>query len=220
MSPKVKLVLVDDYEVQILGLKTLFQYYSNIEVVGEACSGEDAIKLSRELNPDVVVMDIRMSGLSGIEACREIKQNNPNIKVIMLTSHADDEAVFASLAAGADGYVLKQIGSNDLIEAVEKVGQGQVLLDPVVTKRVVEKLKKAILKERIDVPESINRLTDQEKKVLVLMAEGKTNRQIAGELFLAEKTVRNYVSNILQKLNFDKRSQAIAFGIKYNLGGD
>ncbi|MHB9094865.1 MAG: response regulator [Eubacteriales bacterium] len=192
-------------------MKTLFQRNDRFLVVGEAYSGAEAIKKASDLKPDVVIMDIRMPGLSGIEACREIKQNTPEINVIMLTSYADDEAIFASLMAGASGYVLKQIGTQALVEAVETVSKGQSLLDPIVTNKVIDKMRK--MSEYNESPYD-EQLTAQEKKVLALIAKGKTNKEIAEALFLGEKTVRNYVSSILHKLNFQNRAQAIAFGLQ------
>lgn len=208
---KIKILLVDDHEVLVLGLKTLFQRHENFEVIGEAYSGTEAIAKAVELSPSVVVMDIRMPDISGIEACREIKQNNPDINVIMLTSHADDDAIFASLMAGASGYVLKQIGSQALINAVETVSKGQSLLDPSVTSKVIKKMREM---SQTDSNSNIHMLTAQEKKVLALIAEGKTNKEMANILFLGEKTIRNYVSNILHKLNLQTRAQAIAFGLQ------
>lgn len=201
----------------MLGLKTLLERKSNIEVVAAVRSGEEAVKIAQETDPHVILMDIRMPGLSGIEACREIKQNNAGIKVIMLTSYADDEAILASLVAGAEGYVLKQIGIDALIDAVEKVSQGQALLDPEVTKRVIEMVKHIELEKDQGQPEIMAKLTEQERKVLVLMTRGKTNKEIANELFLSDKTVRNYVSSILHKMDFETRTRAIAFGIKNRL---
>ena len=208
---KIKILIADDHEVLVLGLKTLFQRNDRFVVVGEAYSGTEAIKKASDLKPDVVIMDIRMPGLSGIEACRELKQNTPEINVIMLTSYADDEAIFASLMAGASGYVLKQIGTQALVEAVETVSKGQSLLDPIVTNKVIDKMRK--MSEYNEYPYD-EQLTAQEKKVLAQIAKGKTNKEIAEALFLGEKTVRNYVSSILHKLNFQNRAQAIAFGLQ------
>jgi len=211
---KTKILIADDHEVLVLGLKTLFLRNEKFMVVGEAYSGTEAVSKASMLKPDVVIMDIRMPGLSGIEACREIKQSNPAINVIMLTSYADDEAIFASLMAGASGYVLKQIGTRALVEAVETVSNGQSLLDPAVTSKVIEKMR-----EMSHHNNSLDddQLTTQEKKVLALIAEGKTNKEIAEALFLGEKTVRNYVSNILHKLNFQTRAQAIAYGLQHKI---
>lgn len=211
---KTKILLVDDHEVVLVGLKTVLQRNPRFEVVGEANTGRDGIEKAFELEPNVVVMDIRMQDISGIEACREIKNKKPGINVIMLTSYADDEAVMASIMAGAAGYVLKEIGSQALINAVETVSRGQGLLDPKITQKVLARMKaepeKGILPE-------LAQLSNQERKILSLMAEGKTNKEIAEAIFLSENTVRNYVSNILHKLNFGSRAQAIAFGIRHQL---
>lgn len=210
---KFRILLADDQEVLVLGLKALFHRIDKFEVVGEAFTGEEAVNKSFLLKPQIVIMDIRMPGISGIEACREIKQENPKINVIMLTSYADDEAVFASLMAGASGYVLKEIGTKSLIEAVEAVGNGHSLLDPIVTSKVIEKMRTM---SQIAFNDD-ELLTRQEKNVLALIADGMTNKEIAGQLFLSEKTVRNYVSSILHKLNFKTRAQAIAYGIQHRL---
>lgn len=211
---KIRILIADDHEVLVLGLKTLFQRYEKFMVVGDAYSGTEAVEKTRELKPDVVIMDIRMPGLSGIEACREIKQSQPEVNVIMLTSYADDEAIFASLMAGASGYVLKQIGTRALVEAVETVSKGQSLLDPTVTSKVIQKMRE--MSQHTAFPDG-EQLTAQEKKVLALIAEGKTNKEIAEALFLGEKTVRNYVSSILHKLNFQTRAQAIAYGLQHKI---
>ncbi|MFZ5640010.1 MAG: response regulator [Bacillota bacterium] len=208
---RIRILIADDHEVLVLGLKTLFQRNDRFEVVGEAYSGTEAVTKTGLLKPEVVIMDIRMPGLGGIEACREIKQNNPGINVIMLTSYAEDDAIFASLLAGASGYVLKQIGTQALVEAVETVSKGQSLLDPMVTSKVIEKMRQMSQHHNSPADEH---LTAQEKKVLALIAEGKTNKEIAEALFLGEKTVRNYVSSILHKLNFQTRAQAIAYGLQ------
>lgn len=210
---KIKIVIADDHEVLVLGLKALFQRIERFEVVGEAYTGEEAVKQSLLLKPDTVIMDIRMPGMSGIEACREIKQDNPEINVIMLTSYADEEAIFASLMAGASGYILKEIGTKSLIDAVEAVSDGHSLLDPVTTSKVIEKMR--TMSQIASNDDEL--LTRQEKNVLALIADGKTNREIANKLFLSEKTVRNYVSSILHKLNFQTRAQAIAYGIQHRL---
>ena len=209
----IKILIADDHEVLVLGLKALFQRIERFEVVGEAYTGEEAVKQSLLLKPDTVIMDIRMPGISGIEACREIKQQNPEINVIMLTSYADEEAIFASLMAGASGYILKEIGTKSLIDAVEAVSDGHSLLDPVITGKVIEKMR--TMSQIASNDDEL--LTRQEKNVLALIADGKTNREIANKLFLSEKTVRNYVSSILHKLNFQTRAQAIAYGIQHRL---
>ncbi|MDT3698995.1 MAG: response regulator transcription factor [Thermincola sp.] len=214
---KIRVLLVDDHELLMLGLKTLLERKANIEVVATVKSGEEAIEAAQKTDLDIILMDIRMPGLSGIEACREIKENKPGTKVIMLTSYADEEAILASLVAGAEGYVLKQIGSDALVDAVEKVSQGQALLDPVVTKKVIEMVKNIEIEKNQGQPEILSALTEQEKKVLGLMTQGKTNKEIADKLFLSDKTVRNYVSGILHKMDFQNRTQAIAFGLKNKL---
>ncbi|MDI6880742.1 MAG: response regulator transcription factor [Desulfitobacteriaceae bacterium] len=206
-----RLLIVDDHEVVVMGLKAMFRRNDHFEIAGEAYSGTEAIEKNHLLKPDIVIMDIRMPGLSGIEACREIKQSNPETNVIMLTSFADDDAVFASLMAGASGYVLKDIGTQALMEAVDAVGKGQSLLDPAVTSKVIDKMRQMSIKSTLDTDEQ---LTTREKKVLALITVGKTNREMAAELFLSEKTVRNYVSSILHKLKFQTRAQAIAYGLQ------
>lgn len=210
---KIRILIADDHEVLVLGLKALFQRIERFEVIGEAFSGEEAVSKSLLLKPDIVIMDIRMPGMSGIEACREIKQENPDISVVMLTSYADNDAIFASLMAGASGYVLKEIGTRPLIEAVDAASNGHSLLDPVVTSKVIDKMRSL---SQIACNDD-DLLTRQEKKVLALIADGKTNREIADKLFLSEKTVRNYVSSILHKLNFQTRAQAIAYGIQHRI---
>lgn len=211
---KIKIIIADDHEVLVLGLKALFQRIETFEVIGEAFTGEEAVEQSLLLKPDIVIMDIRMPGMSGIEACREIKQNNPAANVIMLTSYTDDEAILASLMAGASGYVLKEIGTKSLVEAVKEVANGHSLLDPVITSKVINKMRTM---SQIANNNDDDLLTRQEKNVLALIADGKTNREIANKLFLSEKTVRNYVSSILHKLNFQTRAQAIAYGIQHRL---
>lgn len=206
-----RILLVDDHEVVRLGLKTLLERHPGFEVCGEAGSAREGLELALKLQPDLVVLDIRMPDGSGIEVCREIRSSQGETKVIMLTSYADDEAVFASILAGADGYFLKQIGSKQLIEAVETVSRGQSLLDPQVTKKVFDKMKANILEQENNLESSLN---EQERKILLLIGQGLTNKQIAQQIFLSEKTVRNYVSNILSKMGFSNRAQAAAYAAK------
>src|SRR5690606_18435670 len=164
--------------------------------------------------PDVVVMDVRMPGGSGVDACRQIRAKHPDVKVIMLTSYTDDEAIFASVMAGASGYVLKQVGSEDLIKAIRTVHAGGSLLDPSTTQRVLERMR---MRDPLnDLPEP---LTDQERRLLSLIAEGKTNKEIAAIVYLSEKTVRNYVSTILAKLGLSNRAEAAAFAVRHGLAG-
>jgi two-component system, NarL family, response regulator DevR len=209
-----KILIVDDHEVVRLGLRTLLDRQSNFMVVDEAATAKEAVQKTLLLHPDVVVMDIRLLGGSGIDACRKIVEQAPETKVIMLTSYAEDEMLFDAIAAGACGYVLKQIGSDDLIRAVEAVGRGEALLDSALTQRVFERVRQATRKEH---EASFANLTEQEMRVLAHVAEGKTNREIAQALFLGEGTVRNYVSSILKKLNLTNRAEAAAYAVEHNL---
>ena len=209
-----RILLVDDHEVVRLGLKALLEHHRGFEVVGEAGSAHEAIEKVEMLKPDVVVMDIRLPGGSGIEACQHIADNFPQSKVIMLTSYAEDEMLFSAIRAGASGYVLKQIGGEDLVRAIEAVGRGEALLDPAVTQRIFLEVRKAAKEEEAS---AFSNLTQQEKHVLLLVSEGKTNREIAKALFLGEGTVRNYVSSILSKLGVSNRAEAAAFAVEHNL---
>jgi DNA-binding NarL/FixJ family response regulator len=209
-----KIIIVDDHEVVRLGLRTLLDHHPDFTVVDEAATVKEAVQKSLLLRPDVVVMDIRLLGGSGIDACRKIVEQAPEIKVIMLTSYAEDEMLFDAIAAGACGYVLKQIGSDDLIRAVEAVGKGEALLDPALTQRVFARVREAARKEHED---AFVNLTDQELRVLSQVAEGKTNREIAAVLFLGEGTVRNYVSSILRKLDLTNRAEAAAYAVEHHL---
>jgi DNA-binding NarL/FixJ family response regulator len=214
MSNKQRILLVDDHEVVRLGLKALLDRHPNFEVVGEAGSAHEAVVQVETLHPDVVVMDIRLPGGSGIEACQEIADKHPGSKVIMLTSYAEDEMLFSAIRAGAAGYVLKQIGGEDLVRAIEAVGRGEALLDPAVTQRIFQEVRKAAREEEAS---AFSTLTQQEKHVLLLVSEGKTNREIAKGLFLGEGTVRNYVSSILSKLGVSNRAEAAAYAVEHNL---
>lgn len=207
-------MLVDDHEVVRVGLRTLLGRRPDFEVVGEASTATEAVEKALQLRPDVVVMDVRLPGRSGIQACRQIVEQAPEVRVIMLTSYAEDELLFEAIAAGASGYILKQIGSEALFQALERVGCGESLLDPALTRTVFTRLREAIRKEKADV---FRDLTDQELKILPLLAEGKTNREIASEVFLSEKTVRNYVSSILSKLGLSTRAQAAAYAVEHGL---
>jgi two-component system, NarL family, response regulator DevR len=211
---KQRILLVDDHEVVRLGLKALLERHQNFEVVAEAGTAREAIERVEEFSPDVVVMDIRLPGGSGIEACAEISARFPASKVIMLTSYAEDEMLFSAIRAGAAGYVLKQIGGEDLVHAIEAVSRGEALLDPAVTQRVFQEVRKAAKDEEAS---AFSALTQQEKHVLLLVSEGKTNREIAKALFLGEGTVRNYVSSILSKLGVSNRAEAAAFAVEHNL---
>jgi len=203
-----RVVLVDDHEVVRDGIKSLLAETPGVSVVGEAGTVKDAIARVEWARPDVVIMDIRLPDGSGIEATREIRARLPNTQVLMLTTYADDEALFASIMAGAAGYVLKQIKGADLVRAVQTVGGGQSLLDPAVTKGVLDRLRKGkhLLKD-----ERLARLSAQEERILEMIADGKTNREIGDKLHLAEKTVKNYVTSILSKLEVARRAEAAAY---------
>jgi len=211
---KQRIILVDDHEVVRLGLKSLLDRHPQFEVVGEAGSSREALEQVAALEPDVVVMDIRLPGTSGIEACEQIVDQYPDIKVIMLTSYAEDEMLFSAIRAGASGYVLKQIASEELVKAIEAVGRGEALLDPAVTQRVFQEVRRAVKEEEAS---AFAHLSQQEKHVLLLVSEGKTNREIAKNLFLGEGTVRNYVSSILSKLGVNNRAEAAAYAVEHNL---
>jgi DNA-binding NarL/FixJ family response regulator len=211
---KHRVILVDDHEVVRLGLKALLDRHPHFEVVGEAASSREAIEMVSNIQPDVVVMDVRLPGTSGIEACEEITRRFPTTKVIMLTSYAEDEMLFSAIRAGASGYILKQIGGNDLISALEAVSRGEALLDPAVTQRVFQEVRRAVREEEAS---AFAHLSQQEKHVLLLVSEGKTNREIAKALFLGEGTVRNYVSSILSKLGVSNRAEAAAYAVEHSL---
>lgn len=211
---KHRIFIVDDHEVVRLGLKALLEHHPQFEVVGEAGTAKDAIEQVTRLQPDVVLMDIRLPGTSGIEACEEITKRFENVRVIMLTSYADDEMLFSAIRAGASGYVLKQIGGEDLIRAVEAVGRGEALLDSAVTQRVFQEVRRAVKEEE---SQAFANLSQQERHVLLLVSEGKTNREIAKALFLGEGTVRNYVSSILSKLGVSNRAEAAAYAVEHSL---
>ena len=204
---KIKILLVDDHEVVRMGVRTLLERRPGFVVVGEAGSAQEAVTQARQAQPDVIVMDIRMPNGNGIEACREIRGERPETRVIMLTSYADDEAVYGSIMAGASGYLLKQTRGQNLAEAIERVARGESLLDPSVTDKVLNRMR-ALARGESD---ELSVLTDQERKILALIAEGKTNKEIAEEVYLSDKTVKNYVSSILSKLNLRRRSEAAAF---------
>lgn len=209
-----RILLVDDHEVVRLGLKALIERQGGMEVVAEAATATEAVTKALAFKPDVVVMDIRLAGDSGIEACRQITEGLPEAKVIMLTSYAEDEMLFAAIRAGAAGYVLKQAGGQDVIRALNAVAEGHSLLDPALTERVFVEVRRAA---RVQEVTAFAQLTEQERRVLALVAEGRTNREIAQELHLGEGTVRNYVSNILGKLGVSNRAEAAAYATKHNL---
>jgi two-component system response regulator DevR len=209
-----RIVIVDDHEVVRLGLRTLLDRHPDFTVVDEAATAKEAVAKALQHRPEVVVMDIRLPGGSGIDACREITELVPETKVIILTSFAEDDMLFEAIAAGAAGYVLKQIGGDDLVRAIEAVGRGEALLDPALTQRVFARVREAARK---DEAAAFTELTDQELRVLAQVAEGKTNREIAQALFLGEGTVRNYVSSILSKLHLTNRAEAAAYAVEHSL---
>ncbi len=214
MKKHLRIIIVDDHEVVRLGLRALLDRHPNFSVVDEAGSAREAVQKVLQHRPEIVVMDIRLPGGNGIEACREIVAQSPETKVIMLTSFAEDDMLFEAIAAGAAGYVLKQIGGDDLVRAIESVGRGEALLDPVLTQRVFARVREA---QRKDEQSAFSQLTDQEMRVLGLVSEGKTNREIAQALFLGEGTVRNYVSSILSKLSLTNRAEAAAYAVQHNI---
>jgi len=211
---KKRIIIVDDHEIVRLGLKSLLEQYPQYEIVSEAKNAKEAITQVETFQPDIVLMDIRLPGKSGIDACEEIKQNYPDVKVIMLTSFAEDEMLFSAIKAGASGYVLKQIDSAGLAKSIEAVARGEASLDPAVTQRVFQEVRRAVKNEEAA---SFIELSQQEKMVLKLVSEGKTNREIAQSLYLGEGTVRNYVSSILSKLNVSNRAEAAAYAVQHNL---
>ena len=214
LESKMRIVLVDDHEVVRLGLKVLLEQNDHFEVVGEANNAKEAVEIAGKLRPDIVLMDIRLPGASGIDACEEITQLYPEVRVVMLTSYAEDEMLFSAIRAGASGYLLKQINSDDLIRSLESVRRGDALLDPLVTQRVFQEVRRAVKEEEAS---AFAILSQQEKHVLILVSEGKTNREIAKSLFLGEGTVRNYVSSILSKLGASNRAEAAAYAVEHNL---
>jgi two-component system response regulator DevR len=203
-----RVLLVDDHEVVRNGIRALLEAAGGMLIVGEAASVHEAVEAADRSWPDVVVMDVRLAGGSGIEATREIRARRPETRVVMLTSFADDEALFASIMAGASGYVLKQVRGDDLVRAVQAIGRGESLLDPKITGAVLSRLRRG---KHLVEDEKLARLSSQEEKILALVAEGKTNREIGEELHLAEKTVKNYMSNILTKLEVARRAEAAAY---------
>jgi two-component system, NarL family, response regulator DevR len=211
---KQRILLVDDHEVVRLGLKSLLERHPQFEIVGEAASAREALEQVENNHPDVVVMDIRLPGTSGIEACEEITSRFPETRVLMLTSYAEDEMLFSAIRAGASGYILKQIGGEELVRALEAVARGEALLDPAVTQRVFQEVRRAVKEEEAS---AFIHLSQQEKHVLLLVSEGRTNREIAKALFLGEGTVRNYVSSILSKLGVSNRAEAAAYAVEHNL---
>ena len=208
MPPSIRVFLLDDHEVVRRGLREMLEAEEDMEVVGEAGTAEEAFGRIPATTPQVAVLDVRLPDGDGVEVCREIRARHPEISCIMLTSFSDDEAVYAAIMAGASGYLLKQIRGTDLVAGIRKVAMGQSLLDPTVTTRILERLR------RKDDADELASLTDQERNILELIAEGLTNRQIGERMYLAEKTVKNYVSNMLAKLGMSRRTEAAAYAAR------
>lgn len=207
----IRVFLLDDHEIVRRGLADLLELERDIEVVGEAGSKADALHRLPACHPDVAILDVRLPDGSGVEVCREIRDTMPGTKALMLTSYTDDEALFDAIMAGASGYVLKEIRGTALVDAVRQIASGRSLLDPAATQRVLDRLRRA---ETDD--EALTGLSEQERKILALIGEGLTNRQIGEQLHLAEKTVKNYVSSLLAKLGMSRRTQAAAFAARHS----
>lgn len=205
----VRVFLLDDHEIVRRGVRELLEAHDDLEVVGEAATAAEGIARIPAVKPDVAVVDMQLPDGNGVEVCREVRSRDETIRCLILTSFADDEALFDSIMAGAAGYLLKQIKGADLVDGIRRVASGQSLLDPEVTARVLERLRKGPEED-----ERLARLTDQERKILDLIAEGLTNRQIGERMFLAEKTVKNYVSNLLSKLGMERRTEAAVFAAR------
>ncbi len=202
----IRVFVLDDHELVRTGLRTLLEDEDDMEVIGEAGTVADGVRLIRQLEPDVAILDVRLPDGSGIEVCREIQSSTPFVRCLMLTSHSDDDALFSSIMAGASGYVLKEVGSGDLLGDIRRVSKGASLLDPALTQELLDRLRRDQEAEsRLTV------LTPQERRVLELIAQGQSNRQIAQELFLAEATVKNYVSSLLSKLGMRRRTEAAVY---------
>ena len=202
----IRIVLVDDHEVVRAGIKAMLDAQDDMQVVGEAATAEDGIKRVGFDEPDVVILDVRLPDVSGIEACREIRSRFPDVKVLMLTSFADEEALMSSILAGASGYVLKRVKGTDLVDDIRRVGAGESLLDPEMTEKLFERLRSGPKTDPL-----LSQLSEHEHEIGMRIADGKTNKQIADEMFLAEKTVKNYVSNLLAKMGMSRRSEAAAY---------
>ncbi|NPC96894.1 response regulator transcription factor [Nocardioides sp. zg-DK7169] len=206
----IRVFLLDDHEIVRRGIKDLLESEGDVEVVGESGLAKEAAARIPALRPDVAILDGRLPDGSGIDVCREVRSLDPSIHALILTSYDDDEALFAAIMAGAAGYLLKQVRGNDLIDTVRRVADGQSMLDPAVTAQVLERLRSGPPRDS-----NLERLTSQEQKILDLIAEGMTNRQIAEHMFLAEKTIKNYVSSLLAKLGLDSRTQAAIYATKH-----
>jgi two-component system, NarL family, response regulator DevR len=212
-SAKITVFLLDDHEVVRRGVRDLLDASGELEVIGEASTAQEALSRIPAVRPQVAVLDVRLPDGNGVEVCRAIRSDHPEIACLMLTSYSDDEALFEAIMAGAAGYVLKQIRGNDLVAAVKHVATGASLLDPALVGRVMARLRNPPQED-----ERLSRLSDQERRILDLIAQGMTNRQIANELHLAEKTIKNYVSNLLMKLGMERRTEAAVFAARISDG--
>jgi two-component system response regulator DevR len=205
----IRVFLLDDHEIVRRGVRELLESTGTMTVVGEAGTAEEAYGRIPATTPDVAVLDVRLPDGNGVEVCREIRSKHPEIRCLMLTSYSDDEALFDAIMAGADGYVLKQIKTSDLVDAVTKIAAGESLLDPTLSAKVLDRLRHGEAED-----ERLKHLTDQERRILALLADGLTNRQIAEQMFLAEKTVKNYVSNLLAKMGMSSRTEAAVYAAR------
>jgi DNA-binding NarL/FixJ family response regulator len=206
----IRVFLLDDHEIVRRGIKELLENEGDIVVVGESGSAQEAARRIPALRPDVAILDGRLPDGSGIDVCREVRSVDPSIKALILTSYDDDDALFAAIMAGAAGYILKQVRGNDFVDTVRRVAAGQSMLDPAMTAQVLERVRTGPPKNK-----ELEALTAQEQKILELIGEGMTNRQIAEQMYLAEKTVKNYVSSMLAKLGLTSRTQAAIFATKH-----
>jgi DNA-binding NarL/FixJ family response regulator len=213
MPSPITVFLMDDHEVVRQGVRALLESTGEIDVVGEASNAAEALARIPAVLPDVAVLDVRVPDGNGIEVCRDVRSAY-GTQCLILTSYSDDEALFEAIMAGASGYVLKQVRGTELISAVKRVAAGESLLDPAITGRVLQRLR-----EPAPIDERLHSLTPQERRILHFIADGMTNRQIAGEMFLAEKTIKNYVSNLLAKLGMHRRTEAAVFATKLELSG-
>ena len=205
----IRVFLLDDHEVVRRGVRDLIETEDDIEVVGEAATAAEAVGRILATHPDVAMLDVQLGDGSGVEVCRDVRSAEPGIACVMLTSFSDDEALFQAIMAGASGFVLKQIRGTDLVDAIRRVAAGESLLDPRVTAKVLERIRQGPLQDN-----RLKDLTPQEARILDLLAEGKTNRQIADEMFLAEKTIKNYVSNLLAKMGMSRRTEAAVYAAR------
>lgn len=214
---RIKVMIVDDHEVVRLGLRAVLEIEKDFEISGDAPDAASALRAATVLRPDVVLMDVRMPGTDGIEACRQLRERLPDTRVIMLTSYGDEDAVMAAIMAGASGYLLKNTSRTELLAALRSAARGQSLLDPAVTARVLTKLRDLASKEQA---REVAMLSEREREVLALVAQGLTNKEIAAKLFISENTARNHVSRILEKLGLSRRSEAATFAARHGLVGD